>query len=194
MKESISSERVGKLLLQARTDVGKSQEFVAKSLGVSRRTIQNWESGYFSPPLDKCIDFFVALGLQPLPYFLRFLNNEFAELSPKSADKMIESALIERIKMCSPNEQRKLLFLLYGNHGSSCHAIVEMITAHLHVPLKDRLNVAQNVILNYEISEKHKVLVRSEQILPDMDFLKRAFEDAKQSVIERKDAYANLRG
>lgn len=184
-----NTDKFSKMIKKARIESGKSQEYVAKKMGVTKKTIQNWECGYSSPSVTMCMSFFDAIGLQPLPFFLQLLYGEFNDISPKSADKMIEHTLIERIKICSPQEKRKLLFLLYGDHGSSTHGILEMITAHLHVPLKDRLNVAQNVILNYEIAQKQGTVLNNEHVMPDIDFLKSAFDNAYSSVVENKTSY-----
>lgn len=193
MKKSINAEKLGNMLSQARYDSGKSQETVAKTMGISRRTVQNWEYGYGSPDMAKCLDYFDACGVQPLPYLLKLFYKEFDRLSEKSSDKDIEDALIKRIKACSPSEKRKMLFILYGDHGSSTHAIIDMTVAHLHVGLKDRLNVCQQVILNYKIALKHNKLVKEEHILPDMVFLEQAFENAMESVYEGKNSYSNVR-
>lgn len=194
MRKSINAERLGNMLCQARYDSGKSQEQIAKQMGVARRTIQNWEYGYASPDVAKCLDYFDACGVQPLPYFLKLFYAEFDKLTSKSNDKDIENALIQRIKACSPAEKRKLLFIIYGDHGSSTHGIIEMTVAHLHVSLKDRLNICQQIILNYKIAEKHGKLVKTEHVLPDMKFLQQAFDNAMESVIEGKESYSNVRG
>lgn len=45
------AKRFAKVWWKSRDDVGKSQEFMALSMGVSKKTIQNWEKGLSSPNL-----------------------------------------------------------------------------------------------------------------------------------------------
>lgn len=193
MKNAEIVDNFAFMLRSAREYSGKSQEYVAKKMGVAKKTIQNWESGYSSPTLTMCMSLFDAMGVPPMPFFLTLLYEEFEDLAQMPSEDKVEKALIERIKVCSPAEKRKLLFILYGDHGSSSHAILEMICAHLHLPLKYRLSTAQQVILNYEIAENHNSLIKTEHVMPDMAFLKNAFEAAKASVINNKESYSSTK-
>lgn len=186
-------ERVAIMFRRSREDAGKSQEYVAQKLGVSKRTVQNWEGGLSSPNQEFTFEWFEVLGLQPLPYYLELLYGKDEYVKPTSTDKEIENALIDRIKSCSPSEQRKMLFMLSGDHGSSASGILEMVTAHLHVPLKDRLNVAQDVILNYEIAKAQNKLIRTDHILPNINILKMSFDNAYDAVINNLSKYSNTK-
>lgn len=188
------SDRFAEMWKKSREDAGKSQDYMAKALGVSKKTIQNWESGFSSPSLQTGIEWFDILGLQPLPYYLGLLYGEIGDISPKNSDEEIETALITLIKSFSPSEKRKLLFIIDGKHGSSTAGIIEMICAHLHVPLKDRLNVCQNIMANYEIADAHGTIVRKENIQPSMEILQQAYENAKTSVKCHKDSYTLTKG
>lgn len=182
------NDRLALTLSRARNDSKKSQDYVARHLGVSRKTIENWESGFTSPSLNSCLKYFEVLKLQPLPYFIKMLYGEL-EYNQLNTDDNLQAALIERIKLCTPAEQRKLLFILSGNHGSSSRAILDMISAHLHMPLKDRLNVTHNIITDYEIAKSHNDLVQSNVALPDLAYLKQSYEEAKTAVVEYKNSY-----
>lgn len=184
-------ERFARMWRRSREDSGKSQEYVAQKLGVSKRTVQNWESGMSSPTQEMAFEWFEVLGLQPLPYYLDLLYGKEEYVKPTDSDKEIEEALIKRIKASSPFEQRKLLFMLNADHGSSASGILEMITAHLHVPLKDRLNIAQSIILNYEIAQAQGKLICSKNILPNIELLKMSFENGKKAVINNLEKYTN---
>lgn len=187
------SERFARMWRQSRADAGKSQDYLAKKLGVSKKTIQNWEAGLASPSQMKGFEWFEALGRQPLPYYLQLLfPEEYEDLSPSSDNQAIEDALITYIKSCRPATKRKLLFMLNGSHGSSPEGLLEMITAYLHTPLKNRLCVASATILNYEIAEAHGELIDQEHIAPDVDLLRRSLERSKEAVLDGMNAYTNV--
>ncbi len=61
------NERFAKMWRKSRNAAGKSQEFVAKSLGVNKKTVQNWEAGTSCPSQEKGFEWFQVLGIQPLP-------------------------------------------------------------------------------------------------------------------------------
>ena len=68
--------RFSKIWWQSRADAEKSQEFMALGLGVSKKTVQNWEKGISAPDLFQGSEWFRILGLNPLPYYLAFLFPE----------------------------------------------------------------------------------------------------------------------
>lgn len=183
-------ERAANIWRQSRLDAGKSQEYVAKKLCVAKRTVQNWENGISSPTLDKALEWFDILGLQPLPYFLNLLYDDFSAVDDDLTEKQVEDLLIKRVRNCSYAAKKKMLFILSNNHGSSVAGVLEMLTAHLHVPLKDRLNVAQNIILNYEIAKSQR-LVKQSNVLPNIEILKMSFENAKTAVLNNENEYTN---
>lgn len=184
------NERFAFMWRKSREDAGKSQDYIAKALGVSKKTVQNWESGFSSPTQEKGFEWFDVLGLQPLPYYLELLYGNY---QTSESDKTVEDALITFIKACTPEEKRKLLFILGATHGSSYAGIIEMLTAHLHVPLKDRLNVAHNILTNYEIASAQGTLISTEGVTPNIDLLNQSYENAKEAVKNNKNSYSNVR-
>lgn len=184
-------ERAANIWRQSRTDAGKSQDYVAKKLRIAKRTVQNWENGISTPTLDKAVEWFEVIGLQPLPYFLNLLYGDFSVSNDTLTEKEIDELLIKRIKHCSLAAKKKLLFVLSNNHGSSVAGVIEMVTAHLHVPLKDRLNIAQDIILNYEIAESQGKLIQTDNVLPNIELLKLSFDNARNAVLNNKNEYTN---
>ena len=49
MNKAEFSDRLASVWLRSRGQAGKTQEYVAKSLGVSKKTVQNWEAGTAAP-------------------------------------------------------------------------------------------------------------------------------------------------
>lgn len=180
--------RFAEMLQKSRADANKSQDYVAKKLGVSKKTIQNWENGYSCPSQVQGVKWFEALNLQPMPYYLELMYPiEFSKLTPESADEAIEEALIRYIKAMRPSDKRKLLFITYGDHGSAFNELIEMLTAHFHTPEANRLTVAQNICTNFEIAEATEQLIAKEHIMPDIKILKRAIIRKRDRILGTHD-------
>lgn len=187
------AERFADMWRTSRAIAGKSQDYMAKALGVSKKTIQNWEDGTSSPSQIKGLEWFQVLGLQPLPFYLRVIHPEqFGGLTPNSADEEIEEALFTCLHEFTPDFRRKLLFVLLGDHGSSPIAVMDMIAAHLHTPLRDRLNVAESIRTNYQIAEANKTLVCPTHVPSDIQSLSYAIDCAKAAIITSQTRYASF--
>lgn len=185
------AKRFAKIWWSSRADAGKSQEFMALGIGVSKKTIQNWEKGISSPSLFQSVDWFDLLGKNPLHYYLAFLYPTlFENLSPQDDDEKIEAALIELIKNSTSIEKRQLLYLMHGAHGSSWYCLLQMFTAHCHTTMQCRVTTARNIKENYEMNEKRGVLACPENIRPDLSVLEAAIIKGKQAVFDNKSEYA----
>lgn len=178
---------------RSRADSGLTQKEVAARMQISRTTVQNWESGYSCPSQAEGFAWFQALGLQPLPYYLELLYPEFERISSADDDDRISSALISAIRDLPPDTKRKILYVLYGDHGSSPLAILELITAHLQTPLRARLTVAETIRTNYEVAEATGTLARPEHIQPNISVLEDAYLSGKDAVKHGKNGYTALK-
>lgn len=186
------AERFAWMWRTSREDSGKSQDYVAKALGVSKSTVQNWENGTSCPNQMKGFEWFQVLGLQPISYYLQMMYPSIEGISNKSDDKLIEESLITCIKACTPEQKRKLFYLFFGGHGSSPSGIIELMTAHLHTSLRDRINVALCVAENYEMAQAQGNLVGDDHIKPDMDILRKSLKNGRIAVIQNKNSYTNM--
>lgn len=186
------AERFAWMWRTSREDSGKSQDYVAKALGVSKSTVQNWENGTSCPNQMKGFEWFQVLGLQPISYYLQMMYPSIEGISNKSDDKLIEESLITCIKACTPEQKRKLFYLFFGDHGSSPSGIIELMTAHLHTSLRDRINVALCVAENYEMAQAQGNLVGDDHIKPDMDILRKSLKNGRIAVIQNKNSYTNM--
>ena len=140
--------RFSRIWWKSRADAGLSQEEMAIGLGVSKKTIQNWEKGISAPDLFQGSEWFRLLGLNPMPYYLEFVYPTlFSDFSPDKSDAEIEDALIHLIRQASPKEKRELLFLMAGKHGSSWFALLQMFTAHCHTSMQCRVSTAPAALL-----------------------------------------------
>lgn len=187
MNKLESSNVFSEMWKKSREDCGKSQEFMAKSLGVSRKTVQNWEDGLSSPNHQKGLEWFAVLGLSPMHYYIRALYPQPSDNI--SREKYVEETLFSIIKDLPCETKEKLLYLLAGKHGSSPICMMELTTAHLQCPLRDRLNVAHNVAINYELAKIEGKVISNDDIQPNMPLLYDAIDKGMDSVRHGKSGY-----
>lgn len=177
-------------LKQSRIDADKSQDFMAQSLGVSKRTIQNWENGIGSPAVIKVVEWFDVLNLQMLPYLLgvaypnTYGNNE--------RDNKVTESLIDIINGLPTDAQKKLLYILGGEHGSSPIAFLDLATAHLQSTMRDRVTVGHLIAVNYKIASNMDKLRNPNKIQPNIDLLVSAINSAERAVLDGNESYSSL--
>lgn len=192
MNKTEIADRFGAMWKRSRHDAGVSQEYMAKALGVSKKTIQNWEAGLASPSQIMGFEWFDVLGLQPLPYYLELLYPDQEGMTSKSDDDLISKALLETVGGLPIHLKRKLLFLLTGTHGSSIVGLAELLTAYLHIPLEYRLSIALSVLTDYKVVDSFNMT--SDHIKPDIELLESSINKAIESVIANKKNYSNVGG
>lgn len=186
-------DRFAEMFLAARLAANMSQAQAAKAIGVSKTTIQAWENGTSSPSQRKGFEYFQQLGIQPLPYYLQiFYHTEFKNLKVSSSDKEMDEALIAVIRDLPIETKKKILYVIYGDHGSSPAAVLDLIVAHLHTPLIARVGVAEMVRTNFELAQKLGRLVSPKNIMPDMDLLDISIKRAKAAVENRHKHYTTI--
>lgn len=182
--------RFSKIWWKSRADAEKSQEYMALGLGVSKKTIQNWEKGIAAPNLYQGFEWFQLLGLNPLRYYLEFLYPcLFNEDDDNQNDKKINEALISLIENFSPLEKKQLLYLIAGDHGSSWYALLQLFTAHCHTSMQSRASTARLILENYEIENKNNKLVCPDDVKPDMSILNQAISQGKQAAMKNNKGY-----
>jgi len=185
--------RFAQIWATSRADAGKTQEYMAKGLGISKKTIQNWENGITAPDLFMGSEWFRIIGVNPLPYYLSFLfPNLFDGTVPEESEDSIEKALMVLIKSSTITEKRELLYLMAGRHGSPWYSLLQMFTAHCHISMKSRVNVARTILDTYEMEAETGDLVCTDNIKPDLQMLKNAVEEGKRSVINGTAGYTNV--
>lgn len=186
----MTNQQVANIYATTRYNAGISQEAMAFELGVSRRTIRNWEAGISQPNIIQSAQWFKFLGLSPVPFLLRFHHDIFNHLNAKSSDEDINSALLSIIQALPISQKRALLYLFYGVHGSDPESVLQMLIANLHTPMKDRVSVASAIINNFDIGESTNTLLDTDHIMPNMDLLKKACENGKEAASKGKKSYS----
>lgn len=192
MEESRSerAEHFAKIHAIARCKAGKSQEYMAMELGVSKKTIQNWENGTSSPSFFQSLEWFRALNMNPFPHYLELVYpEELNGLKGTDSDEKINEAFDALAETLPISAKRALLYLFYGEHGSSPNAIIQLMLAHLHTPLQSRIAEATLTAQMYEMASELDNLVCKDNIMPDMDVLNDAILHAKISAIHQECGY-----
>lgn len=96
------------------------------------------------------------------------------------------------ISCLTSKQKRELLFVLSGDHGSSAPAVLELNTAYLHLPLIARFPIATGIHSCYIALQKLGLTVCPDSILPDLDVLRRAIEEAERAIRNNKSGYTSL--
>lgn len=179
-------ERYAHVMKQARHDAGLSQKEAADIANVSRSTIQKWEDGSVPPSFERCLDYFEKLQRPSIPYMLYLCDpNHYAKATISSA----RSALHDLVDNMDDETIKKLFFCAFANHGSDSFAVLEMVVAHLQSPLRSRLNVAHDIMMNYQIASHHEDVSRGSNTHPDIELLNKAINSCVDAVIHDKSSY-----
>jgi len=190
-KKAKKVSNLSKVWLDTRTKCGKTREFMGKALNVSDKTIQNWENGFTAPDVISAIDWFKVLGLNPLPYFISYLNpNLFDPDKADDADnQVVEDTLNDLVNHLNIEEKRQLLFLMAGQHGSSFHSQLQMFTAHAHTSMQSRVGVSRTILANYNMEAATDRLVCKKDVGPDLELLEKAVDAGYQAVLDGRNGY-----
>lgn len=182
-------ERFARIWRVSRAQAGISQDAIAKRLGVSKKTVQNWEAGTSCPSQSMGLAWFRACGVQPLPYYLSILYPGFGDIPANPTDKQVDEYIMKVISGMPARTKRQILYMLSGYHGSSVVGVMEMVNAHLQTPLRDRVNVAQNISTNYTFAETGNMIRCPKHIQPNMDILNMMIDKGKDAVLKGREEY-----
>lgn len=178
---------------RARIRSKKSQEYMALCLGVTKRTIINWEKGTSSPSFFQSLEWFRVLNQNPFPYYLSYIYpDELKGLKGSDSDERIEEAFDALIKHISIKDKRAFLYIYYGSHGSSPYSLIQLLLAHLHTPIQSRIANAFLVSHVYSLHKELDTIICPDSILPDMDDLNGAISKAQEAVMNNGDGYTNV--
>lgn len=188
MEERIDRvQRFAKIWWKSRADGNKSQEFMSLSLGVSKKTIQNWEKGISSPDLFQSSEWFRVLGLNPMHYYLEFLYPDTAKQIGNDDD--LNKTLHSILDKMNPNEKENLLYVLTGDYGGSWRGILELMNAYCHLPLSDRTSISVLIKDRFEFNQISNQLMEPDSKLPSMEILENAINEGKKSAVKGQRGY-----
>lgn len=181
--------KIAEALKEARNISGKSQEYMALELEVARKTVQNWEKGVSEPTLGQAVSWFEAINISPIPYLIQVVHTDMEGISANDDISKLRQSLHQLLDEIPEEGIRQLLYLFYGSHGSSPRAALNMLTAHLQTPLKDRVCQGYLILKNYEIANKKGLNTADGHIQPNIELLKEAIAKGEEADIKNAKAY-----
>lgn len=181
-------EEFAQIFAKSRNDVGMSQNKLAAELGVSRSTIQNWETGVSFPDLFQTFEWFRALGLNPTPYLFEYLNNENRSSNATKEEKLDES-FSNICNELTTNQKRCILYLLTGTYQGDPYAMLQLFVAHAHLPIQQRFFIANQISETYKMCDMVGNLRDTDYILPDLNILDKAIQAGREAAIKGVDGY-----
>ncbi|MDD6347715.1 MAG: helix-turn-helix transcriptional regulator [Lachnospiraceae bacterium] len=185
--------RFAEIHYEARLRAGKSQEYMALELGVAKKTVQNWEKGVSSPSFFQSLEWFRVIGINPYPYYMSILYpEELLHIKPTDDDEKIDRAFEALIRSIAMDDKRALLYLYNGAHGSSPHAILQLLLCHLHSPMSFRINNACGIETAYKLAEELNTIVCPDNIRPDLSNFRDSINRAIEACKNNTDRYTSL--
>ena len=179
---------VSNILLNARLDAGVSKKDIAKALGKTERTIQNWESGFNPSFLDICL-WFQAIEKSAWTYIQCAIYNHDVHYSEAYSDDCRKN-LIQYFSTAEISEIRKVCYIIFGKHGSNWHAMLEALFEHSCSPLAQRVISARSILVSYSVDADHTELVAMDNISPDIYNLRRCIELGTEAAKHGKTSYS----
>lgn len=181
--------KICEALRDARSLSGKSQEYMALELEVARKTVQNWEKGVSEPTIGQAISWFKAINVSPVPYLIQVVHNDMDGISSADNATKLKASLHQLLDEIPEEGIRQLMYLFYGDHGSSPRAVLNMVTAHLQTPMNSRVIHGHLILKNYEIAEKKGMLTDRKHVQPNQKLLQYAIAKGEEADINNAKAY-----
>lgn len=178
---------VSNILLNARLDAGVSKKDIAKALGKTERTIQNWESGYNPSFLDIC-SWFQVIKKSAWTYIQCAIYNHDVHYSEAYSNDCRKN-LIQYFSAAKISEIRKVCYIIFGKHGSNWHAMLEALFEYVCSPLAQRVISARSILVSYSVDAQRTELVATDNISPDIDNLHRCIELGTEAAKHGKTSY-----
>lgn len=182
------SQKFAEILSTSRISANLSQAYMARTIGKSKNTICNWESGIGLPNCVTLFRWFEICGVSPQKYILDTV------VFPKEThcgndDMENEAFLLYYIKnIATEKEKEQLVFNIKGNTGSSWLEQLNMLSIDNCCSLRSRANIAQVTLDNYKMEKANNQLSIDSDIV-DVDSLEQAIDKGKQAVLNQKNRY-----
>ena len=186
---SESKKRLSVIWQRTRAIGGVSQEYMAQEMGVARKTIQNWEKGVSSPDLEQGFRWFEVLGINPMQYVYDYVFPEIKAQKENDEVEKLRTALVAIVSTLPEESVRQLLYILYCDHGSSPRAAINLFTAHLQTPLRDRITQAGVILKNYQIASNRGMTARPDKIQPNTELVQKALKAGEEAIYRNAKGY-----
>lgn len=187
------AERVknfSKIFSESRADAGVSQDWLAAELGVSRKTIQNWENGTSMPNYFQQLEWFRALKLNQTPYLYKYVNHEIRNNENMSKEEKFDISFESLMKDLNISQKRCITYLLTGTYQGDPYALLQLFVAHAHLPMAYRFSIANQILETYKLCNHANMLQDTEYILPDINVLEEAISAGRTAAINGESGYS----
>lgn len=170
-----------------RTKAGLSRREYAIRVGVSEKTIQNWETGLSVPDMEQLEALAVAAHCDPAVYLEVYRNPVMIAPDGGDGTKMLLHKWLDNAADC--RMAAILAFLHLTGTGSDKAAQLELFCAYNQLPLYDRQNIARSIVHCYQIAQERGELAAADACQPDLEKVMEAISSGVQAVKEGKTAY-----
>lgn len=178
-----------KIFSESRADAGVSQDWLAAELGVSRKTINNWETGVSAPNYFQQLEWFRALKLSQTPYLYKYVNSEIRSDKNLSKEEKLEQSFDKIIGELTIEQKRCITYLLTGTYQGDPYSLIQLFVAHAHLPMLQRFSIANQIYETYKVCEESNQLKDTEYIMPDLETLAKAIEAGREAAIKGERGY-----
>ncbi len=180
------SRNIASYVSSVRNRAGVSRSKLAGLLGVSERTIKNWEDGVSQPDAELFLEMLDACN-EHLANVIRHF--EFMDIfDDAEADaEQIRQTLITCIRSTTTDDMnRKLLYNLCANHGSDATAQIELCTAYNHLAMEDKYDICKLIVERYRLRSEQNRLIRTKYgVSPDLDYLEAELARVRKEITKK---------
>lgn len=175
------------ILVTSRQVSGKTIEYVAHELGVSKKTVYNWEYGLSEPSASQFLRWFPTIGLNPIPYIYNYYFPRYQHIKPSTDDKRIKEAFKEVSKLFTTRQMR-IMMLVMKQKASDIEPLWELFLCYLQNGQFNRIINATGVVTAYELDGPYD----PDAVQPNIQIVKKAIEKAKEAYAKGNKGYIVL--
>lgn len=180
------------MLCETRNIAGKTQREMAKAMGKSIGTIQNWESGISTPDVIDLVFWFHTVGLNPMHYIFRALHPDYPPIN--NVDGMREKMVKYVAETMTDWAIQLMFFNITASHGSSAIQQQNMLAMNNLTSMESRARVARMVLDNYRMEERLGKLISHDKVTVSPESLKNALNAGIDAVADGKSGYVGITG
>lgn len=159
---------------------------------VDERTYRKYEKGMAQPGV---VDFAVALDRVDAPVLREILNFVHPDVygpEPDGVEAMRSQLAFYFEHVASDRVARQVYYNMLGQAADNVAPQLEMISAIQHLPLIYRVMVVRNVLALWDLAASRGELMHMDQMLPDIDGLRKAALAAEEACKKMRDRYHDL--
>ena len=170
------------LVRNAREQAHLTRQELADKLGISKRTIDNWESGVSRPIADSLLDVYEACNAEIAKAIITADSYD-----AESDIEVVRQRVITYLRTIADDDMiRQLDYNLLSSHGSIAKAQVNLCTAYNHFNKDDKYDVCRTIIGKYKLKQDLGKLINMGEPLPDIEYLEKVCHDVREELIRNE--------